>query len=138
MTNETQTKDEFFKSLNDMSISSTSHLNDMNSRLESLMPAIGSMIQFDGETNNNDDPMSVYVSEHPDPLQGNDKKTCWMAFEYELDRIKRSYEPCEVATAAAMFIALWEIAVVYKVPPMMIHKQMMKIKEYYNVFHCVK
>ena len=97
---------------------------------EDKINAIGSMIQFDSE--------GVYVSEHPDPLHKSDQKSGWISFEYEASKMSRYYTAKELPTVAGMFAALWELAILYDIPPKESHSHMLKVKEYHNIFHMVK
>jgi len=88
------------------------------------------MIQFTSRVSKNE--CDVLVTKHPDPVCDVDKLSAWILFEYEANRINPKAP--DLAIKTAMFMALWEIAVVYDIPTEKIHKEMLKVDEYCEYF----
>ena len=98
----------------------------------SKMPMKGSMIQFTDKYDNRH-PMAE-VTPHPDPNHGtSDKLPNWICFEYDTSKFHGTAK--ENKLMLSMFVALWEATLIYDVPVKTLHKEMLKIKEYHDIFH---
>jgi len=73
------------------------------------------------------------VTLHPDPNSDTSKLPNWICFEYDTSKFHGT--PEETKLMLSMFTALWEATLIYDVPVKTLHKEMLKIKEYHNIFH---
>ena len=73
------------------------------------------------------------VTLHPDPNHGTKKLPNWICFEYDTSKFHGNHK--DERLLLSMFVALWEAALVYKMPVQTLHDEMVKIKEYHNIFH---
>jgi hypothetical protein len=118
--------------LDKMNVATPQYIKKMQQITNAKLSMQKAMIQF---TDKYDDRHpKAEVTLHPDPNRGTSEKLPnWICFEYDTSKFHGTAK--ENKLMLSMFVALWEATLIYDVPVKTLHKEMLKIKEYHDIFH---